>query len=156
MAWYYKSLMVLAEYGGGVAGYALSNSKTSTYIPYNGYMSGVVFRHGRGADPARQRGQAEAGFQLGKGKWAPGAWEVYGRFSTLDFSKEVFTAGFADPNLWSNHAWATDVGLNWYLNFYTKVYLDWQHSEFGSPVLIAPNRFGPTRDLYWIRFQVFF
>jgi len=78
------------------------------------------------------------------------------RLSTLDFSKEIFTAGFADPNLWSNHAWATDVGLNWYLNFYTKVYLDWQHSEFGSPVLIAPNRFGPTRDMFWIRFQVFF
>ena len=60
----------------------------------------------------------------------------------LDFSKEIFTAGFADPNLWSNHAWATDVGLNWYLNFYTRVFLDWQHSEFGNPVVIAPNRLG--------------
>ena len=86
----------------------------------------------------------------------PGAIEVYGRFSTFDFSKDIFTAGLADPNLWSNHAWATDIGLNWYLNFYTKLYLDWQHSEFGSPVVIAPNKFGPTRDLFWIRFQVFF
>jgi phosphate-selective porin OprO and OprP len=70
--------------------------------------------------------------------------------------KEVFTAGFADPNLWSNHAWATDTGFNWYLNFYTKFALDWQHSEFGNPVVISPNHLGPTRDLIWLRFQVFF
>ena len=80
----------------------------------------------------------------------------HGRYSTLNFGKEVFTAGFADPNLYSNTAWATDVGFNWYLNFYTKLYMDWQHSEFGSPVVIGPNHFGPTRDLFWVRFQLFF
>ena len=157
VAWFYKSLMVLAEYGGGVAGYALTNSKTSTYIPYNGYhVTASYFVTGEELTRRVNVVKPRRDFNFGKGKWAPGAWEVFGRFSTLDFSKEVFTAGFADPNLWSNHAWATDDGLNWYLNIYTKVYLDWQHSEFGSPVVIAPNRFGPTRDLYWIRFQVFF
>ena len=73
MVWYYKSLMVLTEYGGGVAGYALTKSKTSTYIPYNGYMvQASLLRHGRGADPARQRGQAEARLQLGQGQAGPG------------------------------------------------------------------------------------
>ena len=57
------------------------------------------------------------------------------RAPKLDFGRQVFTAGVADPNRWSNHAWATDVGVNWYLNFYTKLYLDWQHSEFGDPVV---------------------
>ena len=157
MVWFYKSLMVFAEYGGGVAGYALTNSKTSTYIPFSGYqVTASYFLTGEELTRRVNVVKPRRDFSFGKGKWAPGAWEVFGRFSALDFSKEVFTAGFADPNLWSNHAWATDVGLNWYLNFYTRVFLDWQHSEFGNPVVIAPNRFGPTRDLFWIRFQVFF
>ncbi len=157
MVWFYKSLMVLAEYGGGVAGYALTGSKTNTYIPYNGYtVSASYFLTGEEITRRVNVVKPRRDFSFAKGKWAPGAWEVFGRFSSLEFGKEVFTAGFADPNLWSNHAWATDVGFNWYLNFYTRVFLDWQHSEFGSPVVIAPNKFGPTRDLFWLRFQVFF
>ena len=155
--WFYKSLMLFGEYGGGVAGYALTGSKTSTYIPYNGYqVSASFFLTGEEITRRVNVVKPKRDFSFAKGKWAPGAWEVFARYSTLDFGKEVFTAGFADPNLWSNHAWATDVGANWYLNFYTRVFLDWQHSEFGSPVVSAPNKFGPTRDLFWVRFQVFF
>ena len=62
----------------------------------------------------------------------------------------------ADPNLWTNRLNMTDVGFNWYLNRNIKFYFDWQHSEFGNPVVIGPNHFGPTRDLFWLRFQVFF
>jgi phosphate-selective porin OprO and OprP len=157
LVWFYKSLMVLAEYGGGVAGYATSASKTSTYIPYDGYnVSASYFITGEEITRRVNVVKPKRDFSFARGKWAPGAWEVFGRFSSLEFGREVFTAGFADPNLWSNHAWATDIGLNWYLNFYTRVFLDWQHSEFGSPVVIAPDRFGPTRDLFWLRFQVFF
>ena len=155
--WFYKSLMVFGEYGGGVAGYATTGSKTSTYIPYNGYQASIsYFLTGEEITRRVNMIKPRRDFSLAKGKWAPGAWELYGRFSSLEFGREVFTAGFADPNLWSNHAWATDVGANWYLNFYTRVFLDWQHSEFGSPVVIAPNKFGPTRDIFWVRFQVFF
>jgi hypothetical protein len=49
----------------------------------------------------------------------------------MDFGRNIFTAGFADPNLWTNHVWSTDVGLNWYLNFYVKIMFDWEHVEFG-------------------------
>ena len=65
--------------------------------------------------------------------------EVYARYSTLDIGSNIFTAGFADPNLWTNHAATTDIGLNWYLNFYTRIYLDWQHAMFGNQVSIAPS-----------------
>jgi phosphate-selective porin OprO/OprP len=58
-------------------------------------------------------------------RFSPGAIEVFGRYSTMDIGRNIFTAGFADPNLWTNHVWATEFGLNWYLNFYTRVYLDW-------------------------------
>jgi phosphate-selective porin OprO/OprP len=50
----------------------------------------------------------------------------------------------------------TDIGLNWYLNFYVRIMLDWQHAEFGTPVSVAPNKFSSTTDLYWLRFQLFF
>jgi hypothetical protein len=46
--------------------------------------------------------------------------------------------------------------MNWYLNFYTKIMLDWQHSEFGNPVTVAPSGFKSAIDLFWIRFQLFF
>jgi phosphate-selective porin OprO/OprP len=157
MAWFWKRLMVLAEYGGGNAGYSFANSKYSTYIPYNGYFAQVsYFLTGEELTRRVNVVRPRRDFSFVKGKRAPGAIEVHARYSTLDFGKKVFTAGFADPNLYSNEVWATDVGLNWYLNFYTKLYLDWQHSEFGSPVVSAPNRFGLTRDLFWVRFQVFF
>jgi hypothetical protein len=46
--------------------------------------------------------------------------------------------------------------VNWYLNFYTRIYLDWQHDGFGNEVSVAPNKFSSTADIYWLRFQVFF
>jgi phosphate-selective porin OprO and OprP len=49
-----------------------------------------------------------------------------------------------------------DLGLNWYLNEYVKVYLDWQHSEFGSPTLYTPGRFQKTGNLFRIRGQIYF
>jgi phosphate-selective porin OprO/OprP len=90
------------------------------------------------------------------GTFNPGAIEVLARYSTMDLGRNIFTAGFADPNLWSNHVRATDIGMNWYLNFYTKIMLDRQHSEFGNPVTVAPSRFKSAIDLFWIRFQLFF
>jgi phosphate-selective porin OprO/OprP len=50
----------------------------------------------------------------------------------------------------------TDIGFNWYLNQYLKVYLDWQHTEFGSPVTFGPGRFYVNSDLYWARLQLLF
>ncbi len=157
MVWFYKSFMLLSEYAGGVAGYARTGSATQTYIPYNGYeVTASYFLTGEQVTRRVNMVKPRRDLSYKRGNLAPGAIEVYARFAELDFSRQVFTAGFADPNLWSNHAWTTDVGLNWYLNFYTRVFLDWQHSEFGNPVVIGPNKFGPTRDLFWMRFQVFF
>ena len=38
----------------------------------------------------------------------------------------------------------TDVGLNWYLTKYLKIYFDWQHSMYGSPGPAQPLQ-GPLR-----------
>jgi phosphate-selective porin OprO/OprP len=56
----------------------------------------------------------------------------------------------------TNLVWATDIGPNWYLNFYTRIYLDWQHDEYGNEISVAPGEFTSFTDIYWLRFQVFF
>ena len=160
MAWYYKSFFLMSEYGGARAGYGIVNGKTSTPIDFSGYhVTASYFLTGeqltRRVNVVKPR--RDFSFDVFKGgPFSPGAWEVFARFSTLDISNNIFTSGFADPNLWSNHAWTTDIGANWYLNFYTRIYLDWQHAGFGNPVAVAPGRFSSTTDLFWLRFQVFF
>ena len=141
----------------GVTGFARPHQNFQTYVPYNGYfVQATYFLTGEELIRRVNVVKPRRDFRLARGKFGPGAIEIHARYSTFNIGKEIFTGGFADPNLWSNHAWATDIGLNWYLNYYTKFFLDWQHSEFGDPVVIAPNKFGPTRDLFWLRFQVFF
>jgi phosphate-selective porin OprO and OprP len=78
------------------------------------------------------------------------------RYSELALGRSVFTAGLADPNLWTNHAQLIDVGANWYLNQFVKVYLDWEHAMFGSPVFSNTGNFQKSSDLFWIRTQLYF
>ncbi len=160
VAWYYKSLFLMSEYGGGRAGYGFVNNSSLTPVNFSGYnVTASYFLTGeqvtRRVNMVQPRRPFNFDFLKG-GSFSPGAVEAFARYSTMDLGRNIFTAGFADPNLWTNHVWATDVGLNWYLNFYLRVYLDWQHAEFGNPVSIAPGKFSSTTDLYWLRFQVFF
>ena len=69
---------------------------------------------------------------------------------------EFCTAGLADPHLWTNHAKMVDVGMNWYLNQFVKVYFDWEHAMFGSPVSSTNGHFRESSDLFWVRTQVYF
>jgi phosphate-selective porin OprO/OprP len=39
---------------------------------------------------------------------------------------------------------------------YLKVYLDWQHGDFGSPVQFAPGRRQSTSDMFLLRAQLYF
>jgi len=160
MAWYYKSFFLMGEYGGARAGYGLVNGTSSTPINFSGYhVTASYFLTGeqlsRRVNVVKPRRDFNFDFFKG-GPFSPGAWEVFARYSTLDIGNNIFSSGFADPNLWTNHAWTTDIGLNWYLNFYTRIFLDWQHAGFGNPVAVAPGRFSSTTDLFWLRFQIFF
>jgi phosphate-selective porin OprO/OprP len=78
------------------------------------------------------------------------------RYSELSLGRSVLTGGLADPNLWTNHAQMVDFGFNWYLNKFLKVYFDWEHAIFGSPVFYNTGRFQRSNDLYWLRAQVLF
>ena len=46
--------------------------------------------------------------------------------------------------------------MNGYPNKFVKVYIDWRHTEFGSPVFYAPpDRKQLTNEMLWLRCQFF-
>jgi phosphate-selective porin OprO/OprP len=87
-----------------------------------------------------------------------GAFEVFGRYSSLQLGNQVFSAGLANPNDWTNNAAITDIGLNWYLNRFVRLTFDWQHSMYSSPVLLNEQKDlrSKTNDLFWVRCQLYF
>jgi phosphate-selective porin OprO/OprP len=158
--WFYKSLFLMAEYGGGRAGYGFSGSKYSTPVNFSGWFVQASYML-TGEELTRRvsvlQPRQDFNFEWFRGgEFRPGAVELQARFSTMSLGQNIFTGGFADPAIYTNHVWATDVGANWYLNFYTKIQLDWQHAGFGNLVTMGPDKFASTADIYWLRFQLFF
>lgn len=157
VVYFYKSLMLLGEYGGGYQGYA-NDRFSSVRVPFDGYMVQAAYFL-TGEELTRRVNVVRPIHKLGykDGKFGIGAVEVHGRFSELDLSPRVFTSGLADPNRWANRAEAVDVGINWYFNYYTKVQLDWQHAMYNQAITTgAPNHSVHATDLFWLRFQLFF
>ncbi len=158
VAYFYKQLSIFADYNGGIVGYADSkNAASSVESPVSGFsvaagyfLTGETVQRRTIVEPKRP-------FSLKHGAFAPGAVELVARYNTFNIDENVFTGKLADPTKWSNSAWGTNVGINWYLNRYVKIYLDWQHSEFGSPVFYAsPNKRSIANEMYWLRFQFYF
>lgn len=158
IAWFYKSFNLLAEYDGGFQDYSHSNGiGNRTKVIQDGYfvqayyfLTGEEIKRRVDVEPKRA-------FSFKNGRLeSVGAVEVHARYSVLNMSNNVFTAGFADPNLWSNHAQALDLGFNWYPYKYSKIYFDWQHATFGSPVYNGGKDLTRSTDLLWVRCQLFF
>ncbi len=155
LAYYYGPLSALAAVQGGHESYAASGGP-STRVPIRAWvvqaayiLTGETIRDRTLIDPLCR-------FDLRKGRFGFGAWEATVRYCELNLSPSVFTNGIADSSLWTNHAKMIDVGLNWYLNKFVKVYFDWEHTIFGSPVILNPGQFETSNDLFWIRTQVYF
>ncbi|WP_161602298.1 porin [Tautonia marina] len=158
MAYFYRSLSLLADYNGAILRYAPSRTApNSAVLPAHGFsiaagyfLTGEELERRSLVEPLRP-------FSLKRGSFGPGAIELFGRYSTLDFSSNIFTAGLADPNLWSNSAAVTNLGVNWYPNRFTKVLLTWQYASFGSPVLYAlPDQKMIDNNMLWLRFQLYY
>ncbi len=162
VAWYYKSFNLLAQYDGGGQDYALGTGTSKIHVPTQGFfVQGYYFLTGEQIT-RRVDIRPLKNFAFKNGRLTgPGAIEVQSRISTLDLGRSVFDGGLADPNLWANHAYAVDTGINWYLNQYTKIYFDWQHSGFNQGVFNGNAVRGPAEltrsiNLIWLRFQLFF
>jgi phosphate-selective porin len=157
--WYYKAACLLAEYGGVRQGYS-TNNVFSIPIQYEGFMvQGFWFPTGERLTRRVAVLQPRRDFAFKNGKiTGPGAIELHARYSYLNISRNAFTSGLADPNLWTNQVGVIDFGLNWYLNFYTKIMLDYQLGMFGNPVTTGnpAHPYMINSHLYWLRVQLFF
>jgi phosphate-selective porin OprO/OprP len=156
LAYYYGGLSLVTALQGGHESYSNGSTGAPVRIPLHGWfvqagylLTGETIRDRTLIQPLRP-------FDLREGRFGLGAWELTARFSQLDLDSRVFTAGLADPTLWTNHAKLVDVGVNWYLNQFIKVYFDWEHAIFGQPVLSTTGRFREQNDLFWVRTQLFF
>jgi phosphate-selective porin OprO/OprP len=157
VAYHYRGLSFLGTWDSGFQDYAHGSSgpppvriPTGGYFAQVGYvLTGETVRDRMLIEPLRP-------FDLRPGRFALGALELTARFSDLTLGRQVFTGGLADPNLWTNQVQMVDVGLNWYLNRFLKIYFDWEHAMFATPVFYNTGRFQKSNDLFWIRCQVFF
>ncbi len=156
LAYYGGGLSLVSTLEGGHEGYASGPGAPPVHVSVEGWsvqagylLTGETIRDRTNIQPLHP-------FDLREGRFGCGAWEVTARYSQLDLGSDVFTAGLADPHLWSNHAKMTDLGLNWYLNQFVKVLFDWEHATFGNPVLATGGHFRESSDLFWWRTQVFF
>jgi phosphate-selective porin OprO and OprP len=157
-AYFYKSLSLIGEWQYGYGGYATTAHPGSVQVPFSGfYVVGGYFLTGEEVErrsrvtPLRPFIPTRKGDPIG-----PGAWELVSRVSELSLGEKIFTSGFADPNLWSNQAITTEVGLNWYWNEYIKMYMFWLHGNFADPVQFRPGGLQRTADMFWLRFQLYF
>ena len=158
MAWYVGGLSFEAEWQGSRDHYERTGESYQVSVPVSGnhftasyFITGETVT-GRGmVDPLRP-------FDPGKNAWGPGAIELFARYSELALGQTIFTAGLANPQDWTRNIGMTDVGFNWYLTRYLKIYVDWQHSMYGTPVLLNPDTGVHSRenDLFWIRGQLYY
>jgi phosphate-selective porin OprO/OprP len=160
VAYYYKGLSLLGAWDSGFNSYALPHSP-SVRVPTSGYfveaaylITGETIRERSTIDPISR-------FDLRPGKFGLGAFEPHARYSEMFLNRDIFTAGLADPNLWTNRVQLIDVGVNWYLNRFVKIYFDWEHAIFASPVIAANTPSGGalfrnTNDMFWLRFQLYY
>jgi phosphate-selective porin OprO/OprP len=156
-AYFYKHLSLIAEWQSGYDSYSIGpGTNNRAKIPVGSYyVQAGYFLTG---ETVASRGVLKPlkNFDVRPGKFGLGAIELTSRYSTLNYGNQVFTAGLADPNLWTNSAYMIDVGVNWYWSQYIKVYLGWEHAEFGNPVILEPGKWQSTNNLLWARFQIYF
>jgi phosphate-selective porin OprO/OprP len=160
VAWFYRQLAVIGEWGSGAGQFATTkNLNDRARIPVEsfyvqaGYLLTGETRSSVGIVKPNHP------FNFCQGQFGLGAWELTGRYDYMDISSQIFTDKFADPHLWANRLWMTDLGMNWHLTQYLKMYFDWNHAEFNQPVLFTTtptDRKQLTSDMFWVRFQIYF
>jgi phosphate-selective porin OprO and OprP len=157
-AYFYKGLSLISEWQYGYGNYATLTRPAPVQVPFEGfYVAGGYFLTGEHVEqrsrvyPLRPFVPTDRGRPIG-----PGAWELVSRVSELSIGDKIFTGGFANPNLWSNQAITTEVGVNWYWNEYVKLYAFWLHADFADPVQYRPGGLQNSTDMFWLRFQLYF
>jgi len=84
------------------------------------------------------------------GGW--GAFEVAARYHELSVDPDIFDTGFASPLTSAEAARAWGVGLNWYLNRWVKLMLDYDRTAFDGGGPAGGDR--PTESVVFVRWQL--
>lgn len=91
-------------------------------------------------------------FSIKDKQW--GAFEVTGRYSTLDIDDKAFSSGFVSLATSASEANAFTLGLNWYLNRNVKCVLNYEQTKFKGGAANGGDR--PTENLILSRLQLQF
>jgi len=83
-----------------------------------------------------------------------GAWEVAARYHELSVDDEIFDEGFASRTQSAENARAWTVGVNWYMNPFVKLSLNFDQTFFEDGGSDGGDR--PTESAVLSRFQVAF
>ncbi len=157
-AYFYKGLSLIGEWQYGYGSYASLAHPAPTAVPFGGFyvtasylLTGEHVQRRTAVYPLRPVIPTTKGVPAGLG-----AWELVASVSELRLGEKIFSAGFAEPALWSNQALQTELGVNWYLNEYLKIYTFWLHADFADPVQYRPGGLQSTADMFWLRFQLYF
>ncbi len=96
-------------------------------------------------------------FMPHKGCWGPGAWEVAAQYSQFGLGSNSLAPGFADPVINATRLDQVMVGVNWWMNKYTRVSFDWVNDHTNKAVPIGVGA-PPTSNynIYWARLAMFF
>ncbi len=157
-AWYYGGLAVIAEWQCGFQDYAVSSNMTAkTHLPVQSFYveAGYLLTGETRSSVGIVKPKNDFKF-FRNGDRGIGAWELTGRYDFLDIGSQVFKNGLADPNLWANRLFMTDLGFNWHINQYLKFYFDWEHAEFNQPVSYNVNKWQKISDMFMARIQLYF
>jgi phosphate-selective porin OprO/OprP len=158
LAYYYRGLSFESEWNIGRFQMSRPGLATKPEIPAEGFhtmlgyfITGEQVERRTTVVPLRP-------FRALSGEWGPGAIEPFIRFSQLGLGNVVFKDDLANGQFWTNNVSMIDLGVNWYPNRWVKLYVDWQHAAFASPVLVNESRgtFGRSTDLFWVRLQLYY
>lgn len=158
MAYYGGGWSIESEVQAGQYQYAKLGMPGRATVPVLGYhVTAAKFLTGEVID-GRTTVVPLRPFEPLRGRFGPGAFEVYARISQLHLGREVFEFDLANEQFWTRDVTVTDVGFNWYSNRFVKFYFDWQRAAFGSPVLVNERNGHRSResDLFWLRCQIWF
>ena len=145
---YYGPFGVLGEYvqsnqqvAKGTAAGEIANHawQVSTSYFLTGEKNG--FKHG----PPRRNFEGTRG--------GIGGWELVARYADLAIDRDAFASGFADITKSATSAQTWSVGVNWYLNKYTKLLFDYDQTHFNRGAIVG-NR--PTEKALMNRLQLSF
>ncbi len=89
--------------------------------------------------------------------YGPGAWELAGQYSQMKRGGNVVTDGFADPLINATQLNQLMLGVNWWMNKYTRASFDWVNDKTNKAVPIGSNGHLTSQyDIYWVRLAMFF